>query len=119
MKHITTADALRALEEAVAEKGEDYAYTGFDEEDPRFACCLYVYGGQPSCIVGNALHRLGIPLDAFEPYEGKEIIDVVARVNWPIEVDAVDVLAVAQGEQDAGRPWGKALAKARKAADDA
>jgi len=115
MKHITKEDALRALEEAVAEKGEDYIYQYTDSDDPRNSICLYVYDGAPSCIAGDALHRLGIPLSAFEDHEGDTIDKVALRVDWPLHVDAVDVLYEAQCVQDGGRSWGEALAAAREA----
>ena len=119
MKHITKEDALRALEEAVAEKGEDYIYQYTDSDDWRSYTCTYVRAGEPDCMIGNALHRLGVPLDAFAPHEEKAFDRIADDVAPGIEEEAVRALRAAQSVQDQGRTWGEALRAAREVAPDA
>jgi hypothetical protein len=118
MKHITTEDALRALEEAVAEKGEDYvyplsntaadlcAYTEFNDRDELV----------PSCLVGNALHRLGVPLEAMAQFNTGHGPKSLAE-ELGLDGDRAAWLAFrdAQAIQDDGGTWGAALAKAKAA----
>jgi hypothetical protein len=107
MKHITTEDALRALEEAVAEKGEDYIYPEAGKT------CYYALDGAPSCLVGNALHRLGYSILQLEEFRSHPICSLPADV--PMEDRALDAFIRAQEAQDAGAPWGEALHVAREA----
>ena len=100
MKHITTADALRALEEAVAEKGEDYRYDVTDG-------CVYVEGDQPSCIAGNALARLGVPIEDMLRFNaGWGVTSLARELDLSIDDRARAALDIAQELQDEGAPWG-------------
>jgi hypothetical protein len=104
----------------VAEGREDYVY------DSNIGCD-YVRDGAPSCLVGQALHRAGVPVERFAPVEGdaphsvgvvlerNELDEPVRRGTFAealgVEMDdgAVRVLSEAQAHQDSGVPWGKAI----------
>jgi hypothetical protein len=112
---VTEAQVKTALIEAVAEKGDDYVYTNPDGESATGAAasCYYVHGDKPGCLVGNALHRLGVPLSALEAHEmrgaysvAKELIDVTDSSS------TFTMLAEVQDSQDNGAMWGDALAYA-------
>lgn len=112
MKHITTEDALRALEEAVAEKGEDFVYERV-ENGHGFLTCQYVVGGAPSCIAAHALVRLGVPVGDLASLEGQTPSGLADAGVIDADAEAIKVLDQAQSAQDAGETWGAALATAR------
>lgn len=112
---VTEAQVRQALAEAVAEKGDDYVYTNPEGESAKgsAASCYYVHGDVPGCLVGNALHRLGVPLWALEARElrgaysvAKEVIDVTD------DRGTYTMLGSVQDAQDNGAMWGDALAYA-------
>jgi hypothetical protein len=76
--------------------------------------CVYAYDGQPSCLVGHVLHRVGFSLALLE-YLGEDSIDGCAVVA---DETARKILGSAQGEQDGGLPWATALQSAEYRAAD-
>jgi len=112
MTMTTLEQTLAALEEAVAERGEDYVY---DEHDDG-GHCVYVKDGRPSCLVGNALVKLGvITVEELVPFETKSANYVTRALNAPVAVQAA--LCRAQAVQDDGEPWGAALEQAKRVAE--
>lgn len=105
---ITVEQATKALEEIVAEYGEDYIYPG--SSNPKQGCIYRDEYGQPSCIVGHVLSRL-------EP----EAFESISAVENPLRLDAIgarrvldkqileDALNHLQSAQDAGETWGAAF----------
>lgn len=67
--------------------------------------CLYAYQGEPSCLIGQVLHRLGLPLDRMPENEP------IGRVwrDLGIERDTALLWQAAQGVQDNGGTWGIAF----------
>jgi len=131
---ITVDDALRALRAVVAEKGPDYVYK--PPAGGPTGTCVYAWRVdgqlQPQCIVGYALHHLGVPLPLIAG-AGCDAIKVVAlagrlaQVGYIITTDAAFVLRSAQIVQDqvlrfdapppnCDATWGAALRAAEKAA---
>lgn len=104
--HITLPDALRALREAVEEKGWDYEYPdAFRDEDSN---CMYVVDDAPACIVGNALHRLGVPVE--ELAKNNTLNFRYRELNGVgISGQARMALNRAQRKQDGYGTWGDAL----------
>lgn len=110
---ISVPQVIRALELAVDKAGKDFVYVKPDE---NFGC-VYVLDGAPSCLVGNALHRLGVPIEQLKTHNtvtantlmeylsGEGIIETSER--------ATEVLRAAQSIQDQGYPWGAALLAAK------
>jgi len=114
-------DTVRAL---VAER-PDYVYTGDGEGYvPGESSCYYVHEQSdgtkvPGCLVGHALHALGVPLDVLEEYEGTSA-HAAAEQTLSISDSAtrtLSFLSVAQEWQDRGAPWGNALAVAEQGAN--
>lgn len=103
-----TAEAVtKALEESVAEKGADYVYIA-----PVIVggihSCLYAIDGQPSCLIGHALYRLGVSIQTLESI-GAIPIGSIAREFGPMENKLVLALSSAQSSQDHGETWGDVL----------
>ena len=116
MIQITEESFVSALRAAVAEKGEDYVYTnpdGREAGDDGEATCHYVHGDQPGCLVGNVLHRLGVPLSVLELHEGGAAYEVMGRIRESGQLDfdlgVRGAAEMAQNRQDAGYSWGYAM----------
>jgi hypothetical protein len=92
-------DALRE----VAAGRPDYAY-----EPPGDGVeCLYVHNGAPSCLVGHALHRLGVPLGAL--YVIKPSDELIPQLFIEVGADVNVAVWNVQTAQDNGAPWGEAI----------
>lgn len=116
--HIDKETALAELRAVVTEFGDDYVYGGDIDG------CVYVLDGQPSCIVGQVLHRVGVPITTLETFdtasfEGESAPvselqrkDLLTAASIALDSDAFEVLRVAQKYQDNGHTWGTALAEA-------
>ena len=127
---ITKAQALAALEAAVADYGEDFV----DPNVGGAGFCAYTYeldGRVCHCIAGRALVELGVPIPDERGDRDVASCSLTssgggpARRQWaatfpevpypPLTNAAARVLGAAQDAQDVGRTWGDALAAARKA----
>lgn len=111
MQFITKEDAIRALREAVAERGEDYVYQLLDG-----GACLYVHNEAPSCGVGLALSKLGVPLSILKQMDdyglGSSMDDaspVLHENGYALERGAYAAFREFQHTQDSGVKWGAAL----------
>ena len=105
LSELTPETFLEALRECVAEAGEDYVYKG---------SCVYALGGKPSCLIGKALAKLGVPITTLEWMD--EFGDTSAKSMLPylgVYNDKVRRMAyAAQTAQDTGFTWGFALREA-------
>lgn len=120
MTPITFDMALEALNAAVDEKGDDYVYEG------EGTFCAYVANGEPSCIVGNALHRLGVSIPTLAEMDycaiggavitSPKVLEVLEYRGFTLDYDAVMLLSAAQTLQDDQVPWGDAVRVAREEA---
>lgn len=111
MIELTLARTKEFLAEAVAEKGADFVYVnkyGDQADESGDVTCHYVHGDQPGCIVGNVLHRAGVPLDVLGEYEAQNVDDLAAGL-FTAEVGVRSLLLHVQSHQDAGIPWGEAV----------
>lgn len=109
--------ALALLERAVNERGEDYRYPSSEKRffttNPETAQCSYFTPeGEPSCIIGLALSYLGFTKADLDPYEGYPGIDVADKLGVRLDGEASILWNNAQGQQDAGHPWGECLYRA-------
>lgn len=106
---ITTAELWDEVK-AVAAETPDYIY---DSE-----VCWYARNGAPSCIVGQAMHRLGIPVDMLATFDlHGPIAPVVGHFTELFDVlddGTLDALKVTQAWQDNHRMWGEAVAEGEK-----
>jgi hypothetical protein len=114
MERIDARRAVELLIDVVEQYGEDHVY----ERVPNTVdSCRYEYSGQPSCIVGHVLHRAGVPIDVLKSFDDNDD-GVSANVLYEyldVTEDAANVLGWAQGLQDSGHTWGRALDRAREA----
>lgn len=115
MSVITVAQAREGLVKAIAEKGEDYLYEKYVDEN-GYSMCKYVVQDAkgddcPSCIVGYAINCIDPALFAILAVEEAENGGMSA-----LEIHAVDfessakwALQAAQTVQDGCGTWGEAL----------
>ena len=136
----TRQDVLDAARKIVAEKGPDYVYprnsvtgTGYNGSGYGGANGpVYAEGGKPSCLVGHVVHALDpevfAHLAAVEEVRGTESADNLTYYGFSSEMEdegnywyvpedfwneeAQQLMNQAQHYQDAGTPWGDALARA-------
>lgn len=137
--HIDAATAYYALGLAVEERGQDFVYrdknSGTHKARPNDGVtkgvapsyheswfCRYEWNGAPSCGVGLALRKLGVPLDVLKTWDnGIEGANPkgsgISEVDFPDNVDITDnarrVFSEFQMAQDDSKTWGKALELAR------
>lgn len=113
MEQIDARRALELLTDIVDQYGEDTVYEKVPLLGDQGTGCRYEYEGQPSCMVGIALHRAGASL-AF--LNGLDKIGAPADRLKPekgVEIQAARVFQAAQECQDTGKTWGQALHEAR------
>ena len=99
----------------VAAEHPDYVY-----ERPADGC-VYEVDGKPSCLVGHAMFRLGMPLDLIRRCDSAGAIEhVLDEVCGEFDESGDDervyrtLLGWAQGAQDSGKPWGEAVSEAER-----
>lgn len=113
MRVVTYEETLRALNEVVREKGYKYAYPR-----ERRGACYNVFEGEPDCIVGHVLVRLGVPIEWFDTdsRDNADVGDVCKALYlqdlFEFEEDAKDLLGYSQAAQDNAIPWGEAVTRA-------
>lgn len=79
--------------------------------------CNYERNGQPSCIVGHAMHRLGVSVLDLREFDaaGDSAIQDIIETNPDMFDDddnlGMELLAGVQGSQDQGVPWGLAVSQ--------
>lgn len=121
------AKVLEVAEEIVNEFGHDYIYV-----KPPSNLCQYVHEGQPSCLVGQILVRLGAQVDVLEVPEHYSIIQnghglgvtefltqlapTTETLGFTLTRNAIAVLECIQNTQDTGNTWGRALEEGRRVA---
>lgn len=112
---ITTAELWDEVVKVAAEN-PDYVYenkgTGLGPS------CAYVADGKPSCIVGHALYRLGVPIETVADFDNYGVFEYVVD-NRSDLIDASNdstyrAVAMAQTMQDEKHPWGASVAEAAK-----
>jgi hypothetical protein len=100
----------KALLLAQVEKlGADHTYLRNEDN----TCSYFKRNGRPDCIVGHILSDLGFKLKDLNKLQanvGTGVYQVFPDLGI-IDADdrALDLLAYAQGEQDAGKTWGESV----------
>ncbi len=107
---------MATLQAVVDEAGHDYRYTmRMGGMNNGGKACFYVHEGEPDCIVGRVLHRLGVPLDVLRANDLAGNLSVSAGAfsleGSPVQPgrEALTILATAQRLQDQGNTWGECL----------
>jgi hypothetical protein len=124
MNHVyNVAEILAILESVVAERPEGFRYEDAFPKiqmenqaagQPTTPTCLYFHEGQPACLVGQVLHRIGFGPDAV--IEGKPIMELcrlAPAIRGVLSEDAITMLSRAQAAQDNGGTWQEAADVAR------
>ena len=116
------ATAIEQEVRSIAEKNPDFVYRSPLAEDNER--CVYIHNGKPSCIVGQALVRLGVDKEFLHKldtdYEGGVGILEALQSYDEFEFDdkeAADLVAWSQHFQDTGIPWGEAVERAARMAE--
>ena len=106
---IKVSDLWAEVKKVAAEQ-PDYVY------EEKY--CQYQHGGKPSCIVGHALHRLGVSPETLKVLDEKNGGGGIPAFGLPnefpdlIEMDSeasLFALSEAQEAQDSRLPWGEAV----------
>jgi hypothetical protein len=108
----TVQDIDETAQKVLADVGIDHKYDG-----PNIEFCLYQTCGQPRCLVGHILDRLGVDMTQLGKYEGRNIVWAIGELQLDIESDAVNFLDDMQVGQDFNHTWGDALEAARRMRD--
>lgn len=115
---LSYTDALRYLEKAVAEKGEDYQYADF--RGGLTTSCVYFRGDQPSCIVGHVLYYNGMTRNELNrdirDFNRSSVQTLSNQGFIAVDNDTRHLLQRAQNLQDNGVPWGQAVEGAHRKA---
>jgi hypothetical protein len=118
MKLVTAKKAIAALREEVR-GNEEYRYIppGGTEGFPRR--CVYAYNGEPSCLIGKVLVRLGASVDQLQQLDGLLFASAdtlydehASDIGIAVDENAAQIFSAAQSRQDAGYRWDEALARA-------
>lgn len=125
MIEITPDSVIAGLKAIVEDAGEGFVYERVvtDQNGPK---CVYVLNEAPSCIVGQFLAKLGVPLErlavADEANYGAGLPAHILLNNLREEgvvritdYSATAALSAAQESQDGGDTWGAALYAANRA----
>ena len=119
--HIDLSKARELVALSVADRGEDYIYPYDDCVNVLQAGTNYSrgqHGGydvfpedKPGCLVGDALHKAGIPLERMssDSDAGGTLVDLEFRGMATHTREAKEWLMFLQNEQDSKRPWGQAV----------
>jgi hypothetical protein len=120
---IETTDAeVLALAKKITDERPDYVYKAPEWEPEKlhgyapesFTNCFYVHpredgkGLQPGCVVGELLHRLGVPLETLAKREGIGAWTLVPETVTGLSHSVRFFLGKIQNFQDEGHSWGEA-----------
>lgn len=125
--NITPSVVVEGLKALVDAKGEDFVYQPVVEDDETGTKCVYVLDGAPSCIVGQFLANLGVPVERLAVADTAQYgagapartLLLNLRDEEYITFDNIDgritsALSEAQYTQDSGRTWGEAFGEAKR-----
>lgn len=102
---------------AVAAENPGYVY-GDDPINEDGGECAYQRNDAPSCLVGHAMYRLGIPIEKLAEFDDIGSIGLVVQRN-PYLFDATDrdklvAIRLAQIKQDDDSDWEDAVARGER-----
>lgn len=108
--HITYAMVKDDLPGIIAQRGGDFQY---ETHPGSGGTCMYVWDGQPDCLIGCYLADLGLPLEAFEAIEGSGIDSGfdnghLEKYGFTAEREAITAMERIQNLQDNEYTWGDA-----------
>lgn len=94
----------------IAQRGADFQY---EVHSGSGGTCMYVWDGQPDCLIGCYLADLGLPLEAFAAFEGSSIDmafdgGYLKDYGFTAEYEALNAMERIQSLQDNEYTWGDA-----------
>lgn len=115
-----TDEQLIETVKAVAAEAPFTVYTA-PEHMSTTGACFYAHTDavnrdelSPGCLIGVALHRLGVPLETLAEHEDINARIMLGKLYPKLDNDTVDFANFAQAEQDKGVPWGTAVERAER-----
>jgi hypothetical protein len=113
---VTEELVIEKLEEIIAEYGADYVYERVSCPENDWTACVYVHHGEPSCLVGHFVSRIGLDVTALDGCTETSywMADYFRTDQVMFTISALDALREAQIEQDCGKTWGEALEGAHR-----
>lgn len=115
MGYDITAEKLIDTLRAVANEKPDHVYTAPAHMDKNDSC-YYVHTDpednqklSPGCLVGAALHRLGVPLEELKRHEGESAYALLDQLCPGVGHRARCFAGEVQALQDEGTAWGEAI----------
>lgn len=113
MEALTLDRAKELAREVVTEFGEGYKYP---EDHRRWNAgtrmCVYIHDDKPSCLVGQILHRHGVPVAELAKCEFRGAWEVTRELVPGTKDTTLRFLSELQGAQDDDNSWGFALEQA-------
>lgn len=127
ISEIASKDVIKAVHDIANERPE-HVYTSA-ESHMRDHICRYADGDEPSCLIGHALHRLGVPVETLQKFDSinlqaGEVVLFLRDIfeGWLDNANSssveIDYLEYLQAWQDAGDPWAVAVEKAQRCFDE-
>lgn len=111
---IKVSDLWAEVKKVAAEQ-PDYVYERIEGK------CRYEFAGEPSCLVGHALFRLGVPAELVAEFNDYGPIEQVISAHSEVfgeysdmEFNYLSLLIAAQDGQDDQYPWGAAVSYAEE-----
>jgi len=116
-------DVITAMSAVVSEVGGDFVYTKRNRaHDDGGECisaihCVYVHNGEPDCLIGRILSKLGFTTAELESLKNRavDIHSHSASANAIFGLftnKARRAMRAAQLAQDSGAPWDRCLMRA-------
>ena len=110
LSELTLDNVKRSAETIVNNAPENFVYTApvLDEK------CVYVYNGEPSCLVGQILADNDFPVSIMETWDDRpnsSITHILAE-EPEVDIQVIKYLRVLQIKQDGCDTWQTALAEA-------
>lgn len=122
ISEIASKDVIKAVHDIAKERPE---HVYIPAEDYM---CRYADGDEPSCLIGHALHRLGVPVETLQKFDsinlqGGDVLFIKDIFEgWLDNANSslveIDYLQYVQSWQDAGDPWAVAVEKAQQYFDE-
>lgn len=122
VKTVGITQTLDLLREAVRGRGEDFVYPDKwrlecgPEHFGKGPCLYFTDDGEPACIVGFVLSKLGVKQSDLRGsiFSADVVNEWQDKVHF--DTEAVHVLRVVQIRQDAGDTWGEAVRQGEQVA---
>lgn len=111
MEPLTFDRAVELAKEVVIEFGAGYVYPSSHrivQNGTSTPSCVYVHEGKPSCLVGQILHKHGVPVEELAKHEFQGAWTISEKLAGA-SFEASYFLDVAQYKQDTGASWGLAV----------